>query len=368
MKLKFEWNFFCVMQRVRSSADVSRLACTRYPTAVLDWKDASVDKHHCTQFLSDFDLPLDLDLPCRVYVLRCVQARTLTGGFAYYVGSIDKEYLQDRLQKHCSGHADGARFTKENKPLGLELLWPARSRAAEAYLFNVLLGKLGEDAVLRHGRLGGWTQTHVAPFPVANFNWLQREWRMVNDRCLDCGALGHFSGSILCTKIPGGAREGGGEGQKAIAKASNSPIDCASAPSLPIDASARLSTPVVEREAAVANVVAGTGKAKAAAPDDLDERFEKWLTRKKLHVDDNNWIPLKSVLLALNEPWKNPSRYVDPSSDAPSKLWTMGPQKRRPRKTMDYRFANNPHGGHKQLVVKKAFLKTVVAERYKRKL
>ena len=110
------------MQRVRSYRATSSGAGATLPTTPLPVEEARVDKSYCTQFLQGFDLPLNLELPCRVYVLRCKQARILTGGFAYYAGSVDTESLLDRLRKHFSGHADSARFTKENKPLGLELL------------------------------------------------------------------------------------------------------------------------------------------------------------------------------------------------------------------------------------------------------
>jgi len=117
--------------------------------------------------LKDFDLPKSQGLPYRVFVLRCQQARILTGGFAYYVGVIDKDGLQGHLEQYFTCRPDSARYTRVNKPLGVELLWPVQSRAAEAYLFAFLLGKLDADAVLRHVRLGGRTQTNVPPLPVA---------------------------------------------------------------------------------------------------------------------------------------------------------------------------------------------------------
>ena len=125
----------------------------------------------------------------------------LDGGFAYYVGFIDAVGLVEHLSKYFNFHADSARYTEVNEPLGVELLWPAKLRAAEGYLFMFVLGKLEEEAVTRHGRLGGWTQTDVKPLPVAVQNALQRDWRMVKDRCLDCGQPGHFAGSRLCQHI-----------------------------------------------------------------------------------------------------------------------------------------------------------------------
>lgn len=345
------------MQRVRSSAGVSSVSAVALPITALPVEAASVEKSYCTQFLKDFDLPLDLELPYRVYVLRCSQARILTGGFAYYVGVIDKYGLLDRLQKHFGCHADSARFTKVNKPLGLELLWPVRSRAAEAYLFMFVLGKLDEVAVLRHGRLGGWTQTHVAPLPVAAFNSLQRDWRMVNDRCLECGLSGHKAGSALCGQAQ--------EAAKAKASSRSSSSSMAKASQLPL----ALPVPVVKCAApphAKASAPAPAAKAKAVAPipaDDLDTRFDKWLTKKRLR-DDDGWISLKCVLIALGEPWKNPRRYLEPHSDATSKIWTLGRQKRPPKLNQDYKRADSAHGGRKPFVARKSFLKKVVIERF----
>jgi hypothetical protein len=82
--------------------------------------EATPDKYYRTNFLKDFDLPLDMKLPYRVYVLRCRQPAIITAGFAYYVGLIETTYLQERLLKHFT--SDGARFTSVNVPIGIELL------------------------------------------------------------------------------------------------------------------------------------------------------------------------------------------------------------------------------------------------------
>ena len=73
------------------------------------------------------------------------------------MGLTPADELPGRLAKHTDGA--GAAFTEENPPLGVIFLWPAAHRAVESYLFALLLEKLPEDAVVRHVRVGGWTQT-----------------------------------------------------------------------------------------------------------------------------------------------------------------------------------------------------------------
>ena len=158
---------------------------------LLPFADVAECTCHSSSFIPDLGLPRSVTLPFRVYVIRC-KPQTLGGPFCYYVGLVGKEKLADRFERHSSGL--GAGFTRENMPEGLVFLWPAAHRALEAYLYAFLLEKLPEDAVLRHVRLGGWTQTLARkPLPNDSHARLQLEWRMVNDRCLTCGQQGHYS-------------------------------------------------------------------------------------------------------------------------------------------------------------------------------
>ena len=343
------------MKRARSSEPSS----SAFPRATLCLDDVAADKFYRTEFLKDFDLPLNLDYPYRVFVLRCQQARILTAGFAFYVGIIDKDGVREHLEKYFYCLPESARFTRANKPLGVELLWPAQFRAAEAYLFAFVLGKLSEDAVLQHGRLGGWTQTHVAPLPVATFNSLQRDWRMVHDRCLDCGLAGHFAGSRLCVLAQQGA--------KSKAAPSSSSSSAASAPPLAKPASVAVPAKAIAL-APAANVAepAPAPKAVPLAPaDDLDGMVDNWITRKGL-CDNDGWIPMKAVLKALEEPWKNPRRYLQADSDVPTKVWTLGGNV--PTEDTDFKQGATTRGGLGPLLVRTTFLKNVVKARYRSKL
>lgn len=345
------------MKRAQSSASSSGA----FPREALCLEDATVDTCFCTDFLKDFDLPKGQGLPYRVFVLRCQQARILTGGFAYYVGFIDKDGLQEHLEKYFTRRPDSARFTRVNEPLGVELLWPVQSRAAEAYLFAFLLGKLDEDAALRHVRLGGWTQTNVAPLPVAAFNSLQREWRMVHDRCLDCGLAGHFAGSSLCVQAQ--------QGVKAKAAPSSSSSSAASVPSLPMPLPVAVAAKAIA-PAPAANAVEPAPAPKAVPPapvEDLDGQFDSWITSKGL-IDSDGWISLNAVLKALGEAWKSPRRYVLANSDCPAKLWTLGVDRRAPTQDTDFKQEATTRGGYGPFVVRKTFLKDVMLERCRHKL
>ena len=186
---------------------------------------------------------------------------------------------------------------------------------------------------------------------------------MVNDRCLDCGRVGHFAGSAACAKSQRAA---------CLSSSSASVVSLPKAPvakclavasgnasTLVVAAAAKFSAPALAKPKAVAS-----SATVSAAVDDVEARFGSWLSRKRLR-DDNGWIPLKPVLIALGEPWKNPGRYLEVTSDSPSKLWTLGKQKRTPRMNEDYKRAVSGHGGNKPYVVRKTFLKRVMNERYK---
>lgn len=363
-----------------SSTSRSAAAAEVFPTAALSLEDVTAERSYRTAFLKDFDLPRDMSLPYRVFVLRCRQPDILDGGFAYYVGFIDAAGLGEHLRKYFNRHADSARYTKVNEPLGVELLWPAKLRAAEGYLFMFVLGKLEEDAVARHGRLGGWTQTCVKPLPVAVQNALQRDWRMVNDRCLDCGQPGHFAGSHLCQHIAITSKSlAAASLAPAMQPSSAQPRVAAVAPApMPSEPRAEAAPAQPKHPVAIVAAVPKPSEPKAGAapghanagPSQADaDLFDAWFAAERptrLTSDADNWVPLKNVLRALGESVQNPSRFVDAGSDSPAKLWRLGPGRRAPTRGRDWT-AVGIRGGN-QLVVKKKFLKTVMLERYRDKL
>ena len=69
--------------------------------------------------MPDVKLEKDVDLPYRVYVLKCAGKHA------------QDEYY--RYVKHFS-KGGGAAFTSAHRPLGIELVWPASTTAAEAYV------------------------------------------------------------------------------------------------------------------------------------------------------------------------------------------------------------------------------------------
>ena len=176
------------MKRVRSESVLSASAlgsdAPKVATALLKREDLRAGSFHRTKFMCGFDLPFDRSMKFGVYLLRCAQPGQLTIP-AYYVGIALLEDLLERLCKHFDQHDDSATYTKQNRPQGVEFLWPARSRSAEASLFYYVLEKFeSEDDVLRHVLLGGWTQTAAKPLGASDYNRLQREYRMVKDNCL----------------------------------------------------------------------------------------------------------------------------------------------------------------------------------------
>ena len=89
-----------------------------------------------------------------------------------------------RMQQHFSLRA-GAAFTKAHRPLGIELLQPVLTSAAEAFVYYAMVQHLGLKCVLnRH--LGGWTQTGVSLDGSAKAV-AKRDFFMLAGKCLVCG-------------------------------------------------------------------------------------------------------------------------------------------------------------------------------------
>lgn len=322
-----------------------------------------------TEFLQNHGLPSDCSLPFRVYVLRCRQALILTAGFVYYVGIIPASEIVDRIQKHKTGN--GARFTRANVPVAVELRWPALRRAAEAYIYAYLLELLPAGAVCLHGRLGGWTQCHPKPLPVVIQSEVQRQWRMVRDRSLECGEEGHFCRTPACRLSDQSSQPQSSQGQSTVALASTSAsysgahqTATSSAQQLPL-APTRSALIGIAPEPNPSLVVRSAGD--HVAPD-WDALFETWFGAARpqpLETDWEGWVALTSVLKALGEGQKNPRRYLE-QSDCPAKIWKLGPRGRMPRENLDWKTKAAP--GNKKLLVRKTFLKDVLVRYYPQKL
>ena len=306
---------------------------------VLPLAEVSTQKVFATSFLRDFDLPADdLDVPFCVYVLRCEQEgfRDL---FCYYVGLVSVEDLQLRMHKHFSQDIEACKYTSMNKPLGVELLWPARHRAAEGYLFFFVLNKFpNEKDVLQHVRLGGFVQTSTKPLSTESCNGLQRQYRMVKNLYLDCGLPGHKANSGECPVT------------RRSASSSVSPV-------LPL-ASTFIPSPAL--------AIATPRRADPVAPaPSTDDDFEAWFAKRRrlpLSVDAGGWLSFKYVLIALGESPQNPARLVTRSSDSPAKLWKLGERGKVPKENTDWKKASA--STRSPWLVRKDFLKRVVQERY----
>ena len=153
----------------------------------------SAETKHWGRCVPVLDLFGDVLLPFRVYVLRCAP-RHAGGPSTLYVGVEHSSHIARRVQSHFAQRA--AHFTLAHKPMDVAVVWPVASRAAEAYVFYALMESLPLCSV-ESGRLGGWTQTQSDPSRLQTF-MLQRDWRMLTRRCLDCGSPQHWAGDSQC--------------------------------------------------------------------------------------------------------------------------------------------------------------------------
>lgn len=126
-----------------------------------------------SRLLPDAHLLLDLALPYRVYVLGC--------GDYTYVGFEHRSKVGGRIRDHFAGR--GAHFTKAHGPTEVLGVWTVQHAGAEAYVFALLLAMMGAGHI---HRLGGYTQTSVAPSPLCKQQY-ERERRLLKNLCFRCG-------------------------------------------------------------------------------------------------------------------------------------------------------------------------------------
>jgi hypothetical protein len=126
-----------------------------------------------------------LDMEFRVYVLCC--------GAAFYVGIEHRSEVGERIRKHFEGTA--THFTSESAATDVWLVWPAVTRAAEAFVFYAMLEKFGVASLI-----GGWTQTSSKPSPFASL--LAREAHCnLHSQCFVCGSSKHFARDCLAKHL-----------------------------------------------------------------------------------------------------------------------------------------------------------------------
>ena len=157
----------CLCRFVSYSKTSSNLSSVpQFTMAVFDPCDPSTlcsATLFCGPFAPKLGLSEDGSAEFRIYLLRC--APQITGGpFCWYVGLCHRSQLRRRVEAHFVGK--GADFTLAHQPSQVELVWPAREKAAEAFLFFAMVAKLPQAAVTG-GRVGGWTQTRPKASPVS---------------------------------------------------------------------------------------------------------------------------------------------------------------------------------------------------------
>ena len=124
-----------------------------------------------------------------------IENKQLGSPYTWYCEVAHRSVVAKRLRAQFEQTATAAHFCQANKPLSIEVIWPVPHRAAEAYVFYSIAGKLPSGAIAA-GRLGGWTQTHSVINRLGKVV-LERERRMVGKCCLDCGKSGHFAKACL---------------------------------------------------------------------------------------------------------------------------------------------------------------------------
>lgn len=142
-----------------------------------------------------------IDFPYRVYVLRCKPKCPRTAGPFHYAGFEHRDKIKKRLVDQFAQGENAAFYCQENKPIEIEMIWPAPSRATEAFVFHSLLAELhagwqrkGEQGLCP---LGGWTQNDTVLSPLSSLVYEQSRRGMRNPCCFNCGGP-HYKKD--CTK------------------------------------------------------------------------------------------------------------------------------------------------------------------------
>ena len=122
----------------------------------------------------------DVSFPYRVYLHLC---ETLVGKRGpYYCGGIEhKSKIAKRFRDEFAER--GPLFLQTHPPIEILLIWPAEHRAAEAYVFALMLGVLPPRSV---HRLGGWSQTSDNPSPSQKSVY-EEQSRLLKGKCFRCG-------------------------------------------------------------------------------------------------------------------------------------------------------------------------------------
>lgn len=152
-----------------------------------------VSAKHCwtSSGMPALGLAVDPDAEFGIYVLRCKPGDGCTTGFFYYVGFHSWAYLAKRVEVQFKGGKNQSHYCKINKPISVELVWPACSRAAEAYIFYALLEKQSIGWERRGAQklcpVGGFTQNDSVLSPLASLVYEQARRQLKSFSCYNCG-------------------------------------------------------------------------------------------------------------------------------------------------------------------------------------
>ena len=80
-----------------------------------------------------------------------------------YIGIAPKLQVKRTIQRHFESNS--CHNSSKHRPLRVLLVWPAISRAVEAYVYHAVLARLTVKQ-MREGKLGGWVQTSSNVSPV----------------------------------------------------------------------------------------------------------------------------------------------------------------------------------------------------------
>ena len=200
-------------------------------------------------------------------------------------------------------------------------------------------------------------QTDVAPLRDGEYLALQREYRMVCNRCLACGLSGHYVNSRVSKGYCKIARSG----STAVFSNSSSGAVSSVCPAPPVGVAAARAALLAARPAVSATKAAG----QRAAAIDWDKLAVEWLEKNNCQ---DEWLKLRHALTALGESVNNANRYLQLGTDGMAKLWRLEPGNHAPKYNVDYKRSSKPHGKQQPLLVRKGFLKKVLMQRYRAKL